>query len=229
MLHMKDLAKVYRTHMIETHALRGFDIDVKKGEFVTVTGPSGSGKTTLLTLMGALRSNQEGSLRVLGQELRGAGQTELAAVRRRIGFIFQHHNLLDALDVTQNVTMGLHRDLGLSPTAARECAVEMLGSVGLADRVSHHPDQLSGGQKQRVAIARALAAKPKIILADEPTASLDKKSGRDVVDRLHDLAKKEGTAVVLVTHDNRVAAHADREVVVTDGLIEDAGSFAVNR
>ena len=198
-----------------------FDVSatVASGEIVILTGPSGSGKTTLLTLMGALRSNQEGSLRVLGQELRGAGQTELAAVRRRIGFIFQHHNLLDALDVTQNVTMGLHRDLGLSPTAARERAVEMLGSVGLADRVSHHPDQLSGGQKQRVAIARALAAKPKIILADEPTASLDKKSGRDVVDRLHDLAKKEGTAVVLVTHDNRILDVADRIIHLEEGRL----------
>jgi putative ABC transport system ATP-binding protein len=115
--------------------------------------------------------------------------------------------------------MGLHRDLGLSHAAARERAVEMLGSVGLAERVNHHPDQLSGGQKQRVAIARALAAKPKIILADEPTASLDKKSGRDVVDRLHDLAKKEGTAVVLVTHDNRILDVADRIIHLEEGRL----------
>jgi putative ABC transport system ATP-binding protein len=115
--------------------------------------------------------------------------------------------------------MGLHHDLGLSPAAARERAVDMLGSVGLAERVNHHPDQLSGGQKQRVAIARALAAKPKIILADEPTASLDKKSGRDVVDRLHDLAKKEGTAVVLVTHDNRILDVADRIIHLEEGRL----------
>jgi len=192
---------------------------ITSGEIVILTGPSGSGKTTLLTLMGALRATQEGSLTVLGQELNGAGEAALVAVRRRIGFIFQLHNLLDALSVTENVTMGLQKDLGLSPKDARARAVEMLESVGLADRVSHYPDQLSGGQKQRVAIARALAARPRIILADEPTASLDKKSGRDVVDRLHDLARKEGTAVVLVTHDNRILDVADRIIHLEEGKL----------
>jgi putative ABC transport system ATP-binding protein len=192
---------------------------ITSGEIVILTGPSGSGKTTLLTLMGALRATQEGSLTVLGQELNGAGEAALVAVRRRIGFIFQLHNLLDALSVTENVTMGLQKDLGLSPKDARTRAVEMLESVGLADRVSHYPDQLSGGQKQRVAIARALAARPRIILADEPTASLDKKSGRDVVDRLHDLARKEGTAVVLVTHDNRILDVADRIIHLEEGKL----------
>jgi putative ABC transport system ATP-binding protein len=192
---------------------------ITAGEIVILTGPSGSGKTTLLTLMGALRATQEGSLTVLGQELNGAGEAALVAVRRRIGFIFQLHNLLDALSVTENVTMGLQKDLGLSPKDARSRAVEMLESVGLADRVAHYPDQLSGGQKQRVAIARALAARPRIILADEPTASLDKKSGRDVVDRLHDLARQEGTAVVLVTHDNRILDVADRIIHLEEGKL----------
>jgi putative ABC transport system ATP-binding protein len=192
---------------------------ITSGEIVILTGPSGSGKTTLLTLMGALRATQEGSLTVLGQELNGAGEAALVSVRRRIGFIFQLHNLLDALSVTENVTMGLQKDLGLSPKDARSRAVEMLESVGLADRVAHYPDQLSGGQKQRVAIARALAARPRIILADEPTASLDKKSGRDVVDRLHDLARKEGTAVVLVTHDNRILDVADRIIHLEEGKL----------
>jgi putative ABC transport system ATP-binding protein len=192
---------------------------ITAGEIVILTGPSGSGKTTLLTLMGALRATQEGSLTVLGQELNGAGEAALVAVRRRIGFIFQLHNLLDALSVTENVTMGLQKDLGLSPKDARSRAVEMLESVGLADRVAHYPDQLSGGQKQRVAFARALAARPRIILADEPTASLDKKSGRDVVDRLHDLARQEGTAVVLVTHDNRILDVADRIIHLEEGKL----------
>jgi putative ABC transport system ATP-binding protein len=198
-----------------------FDVSatITAGEIVILTGPSGSGKTTLLTLMGALRATQEGSLVVLGQELNGAAEAALVSVRRRIGFIFQLHNLLDALSVTENVTMGLQKDLGLSAKDARTRAVEMLDSVGLADRVSHYPDQLSGGQKQRVAIARALAARPRIILADEPTASLDKKSGRDVVDRLHDLAKKEGTAVVLVTHDNRILDVADRIIHLEEGRL----------
>jgi putative ABC transport system ATP-binding protein len=198
-----------------------FDVSahIEAGEIVILTGPSGSGKTTLLTLMGALRATQEGSLRVLGQELRNAPQAALVAARRQIGFIFQLHNLLDALSVTENVMMGLHETLGLSPAAARERALEFLGSVGMADRARHYPDQLSGGQKQRVAIARALAAKPRIVLADEPTASLDKKSGRDVVDRLHDLAKKEGTAVVLVTHDNRILDVADRIIHLEEGRL----------
>ena len=198
-----------------------FDVsaEVTAGEIVILTGPSGSGKTTLLTLMGALRATQEGSLTVLGRELRGASEAALVAVRRQIGFIFQLHNLLDALSVTENVSMGLQRDLGLSPRDASERAVEMLTSVGLADRVRHHPSELSGGQKQRVAIARALAGRPRIILADEPTASLDKKSGRDVVDRLHDLAKKDGTAVVLVTHDNRILDVADRIIHLEEGRL----------
>jgi putative ABC transport system ATP-binding protein len=199
--------------------LYGVSAAITAGEIVILTGPSGSGKTTLLTLMGALRATQEGSLTVLGQELHGAGEAALVAVRRRIGFIFQLHNLLDALSVTENVTMGLQKDLGLSPKDARSRAVEMLESVGLGDRVSHYPDQLSGGQKQRVAIARALAARPRVILADEPTASLDKKSGRDVVDRLHDLARQEGTAVVLVTHDNRILDVADRIIHLEEGKL----------
>jgi putative ABC transport system ATP-binding protein len=193
--------------------------EIASGEIVILTGPSGSGKTTLLTLMGALRATQEGSLKVLGQELNGGDEGALVAVRRQIGFIFQLHNLLDALSVTENVTMGLQKELGLSPKDAHERAVDMLGSVGLESRVNHYPDQLSGGQKQRVAIARALAARPRIILADEPTASLDKKSGRDVVDRLHDLARKEGTAVVLVTHDNRILDVADRIIHLEEGKL----------
>jgi putative ABC transport system ATP-binding protein len=212
------------SHFFGSGALRKqilFDVSatITAGEIVILTGPSGSGKTTLLTLMGALRATQEGTLRVLGTELRGGDEMALVGVRRQIGFIFQLHNLLDALDVTQNVTMGLQKDLGLSIRDARARAIEMLESVGLGDRVGHYPDQLSGGQKQRVAIARALAGRPRIILADEPTASLDKKSGRDVVERLHDLAKKEGTAVVLVTHDNRILDVADRIIHLEEGRL----------
>jgi putative ABC transport system ATP-binding protein len=193
--------------------------EITAGEIVILTGPSGSGKTTLLTLMGALRATQAGSLQVLGRELRVASEATLVAVRRQIGFIFQLHNLLDALSVTENVTMGIHKTLGVTSTEARTRAVDMLGSVGLKDLTDRHPDQLSGGQKQRVAIARALAARPRIILADEPTASLDRQSGRDVVDRLHDLAKQEGTAVVLVTHDNRILDVADRIIHIEEGRL----------
>jgi len=192
---------------------------VEAGEIVILTGPSGSGKTTLLTLIGALRATQEGSLKVLGQELLGASERTLVSVRRGIGFIFQLHNLLDALNVTQNVLLGLHGVANLPARAARDRALEMLASVGLDQRADHFPAQLSGGQKQRVAIARALAARPRVILADEPTASLDKQSGRDVVNRIHDLAKREGTAVVLVTHDNRILDIADRIVHLEEGRL----------
>jgi putative ABC transport system ATP-binding protein len=192
---------------------------VEAGEIVILTGPSGSGKTTLLTLIGALRATQEGSVRVLGHELRNASESTLVGVRRRIGFIFQLHNLLDALTVTQNVMMGLHGVGGMSKRAAAERAREMLASVGLERRADHLPAQLSGGQKQRVAIARALAARPRIILADEPTASLDRQSGRDAVERIHELAKRQGAAVVLVTHDNRILDIADRIVHLEEGRL----------
>jgi putative ABC transport system ATP-binding protein len=199
--------------------LHNVTTQVEASEIVILTGPSGSGKTTLLTLIGALRAAQQGSLHVLGQELRGASEATLVKVRRGIGFIFQHHNLLDALSVTQNVIMGLDGVAGMSKHSALERALAMLQSVGLESRANHFPDQLSGGQKQRVAIARALAARPRIILADEPTASLDKQSGRDVVNRIHDLAKREGAAVILVTHDNRILDIADRIIHLEEGRL----------
>ncbi len=195
-----------------------FDIstEIAAGEIVIVTGPSGSGKTTLLTLVGALRSAQEGSLRVLGEELRGATPALLESVRKRIGYIFQSHNLIEALSSRQNVEMAL-RLHGGAPGEIRDRAVAMLEFVGLGERLDHHPSQLSGGQRQRVAIARALAAEPKIVLADEPTASLDKQSGRDVVDHIQMLAREQGVPVLLVTHDNRILDVADRIVHLEDG------------
>jgi putative ABC transport system ATP-binding protein len=213
----------FGTGTLRKQILCDVSLEVEAGEIVILTGPSGSGKTTLLTLVGGLRSAQEGSVRVLGEELNGASEAAMVGVRRRIGYIFQLHNLLDALTASENVQMGLSRTLGLSKAEARARACEMLGSVGLADRADHHPDQLSGGQKQRVAIARALAGRPRIILADEPTASLDKQSGREVVDRIHDLAKQEGCAVVLVTHDNRILDIADRIIHLEEGRLS---SFA---
>jgi putative ABC transport system ATP-binding protein len=199
-----------------------FDISmiVQPGEIVILTGPSGSGKTTVLTLIGGLRSTQEGSLKVLGHELRGASGADLERVRKSIGYIFQAHNLLDALTATQNVQMSFVSEPRPARAEADRMAKDVLGAVGLSDRTAHYPHQLSGGQKQRVAIARALASKPRIILADEPTASLDKKSGRDVVDLMHDLAKRQGTAVLLVTHDNRILDIADRIVHLEDGRLK---------
>ncbi len=198
-----------------------FDIstEIRAGEIVIVTGPSGSGKTTLLTLVGALRHVQEGSVRILGEELKGAAARVVGRVRTHIGYIFQAHNLLSALSASRNVQMSLLLHPELSRKEIQRRAVEMLEAVGLGQRLDHFPNQLSGGQKQRVAIARALASRPRIILADEPTASLDKQSGRDVVTLMHDLAKKQGVTVLLVTHDNRILDVADRIIHLEDGRL----------
>lgn len=198
-----------------------FDIttEIPRGEIVIVTGPSGSGKTTMLTLVGALRATQEGSVRVLGEEMRGAKPKTLEKVRQQIGFIFQQHNLLNALTAVQNVELGLRVRGKISRTDLRRRAVEMLASVGLADRLNYKPEQLSGGQRQRVAIARALVSEPSMLLADEPTASLDKNSGREVVDLMKALAKKQGTTILLVTHDNRILDIADRIIHLEDGKL----------
>jgi putative ABC transport system ATP-binding protein len=195
-------------------------LEVSPGEIVIMTGPSGSGKTTLLSLIGALRSTQEGSLRVLGRELRGSAKGDLLEVRRRIGYIFQAHNLLDSLSARQNVEMSLvhHHDCPDQEMADR--AVAMLRAVGLEAHGGKRPAQLSGGQRQRVAIARALVGEPRIVLADEPTASLDKESGRQVVQLIHDLARRNGCAVLLVTHDNRILDVADRVVHMEDGRLK---------
>jgi putative ABC transport system ATP-binding protein len=198
-----------------------FDIEteIPKGEIVIVTGPSGSGKTTMLTLVGALRSAQEGSISVLGEQLCGARPRTLEKVRKQIGFIFQQHNLLGALTSLQNVELGLRVSGGTSRSEQRQRAAAMLEAVGLGDRLNHKPGQLSGGQRQRVAIARALVGEPAMLLADEPTASLDKESGRDVVERMKTLAKEKGTTILLVTHDNRILDIADRIVHLEDGKL----------
>lgn len=198
-----------------------FDVSttIPAGEIVIVTGPSGSGKTTLLTLVGALRAPQEGQLSVLGHRLDGATRTTLEDVRQKIGFIFQQHNLLGALTAAQNVQLGL-RETGSMPHAeCRRRAEAMLAAVGLADHMHKRAEQLSGGQRQRVAIARALVGEPSMVLADEPTASLDKASGREVVDRMQSLARERGTTILLVTHDNRILDVADRILHLEDGRL----------
>ena len=198
-----------------------FDVSVEiaAGEIVIVTGPSGSGKTTMLTLVGALRSAQTGSVKILGEELRDAKPATLEKVRRQIGFIFQQHNLLGALTAQQNVELGVRASGKYPKSEHRSRALEMLNEVGMGERLHHRPDELSGGQRQRVAIARALAAEPAIVMADEPTASLDRQSGRDVVDRMKFLAKEHGTTILLVTHDNRILDIADRIVHLEDGRL----------
>ena len=200
---------------LRKQALFDINLNINAGEIVIMTGPSGSGKTTLLTLMGGLRSAQEGSLKILGQEICGASKQHLTQLRRQIGYIFQAHNLLTFLTAKQNVRMSLelHDEMLQLDTKA----IAILEAVGLGNRVDYYPENLSGGQKQRVAIARALIAHPKIVLADEPTAALDKKSGRDVVELMQKLAKEQGCTILLVTHDNRILDIADRIVSMEDG------------
>lgn len=199
--------------------LSDINLQIREGEIVILTGPSGSGKTTLLTLIGGLRSACEGNLEVLGNQLVGADIGQLVNLRRQIGFVFQAHNLLKFLSVGQNVAMSAELKDRLSDSEVRRRVSEVVSAVGLADHTNKFPDQLSGGQKQRVAIARALVNEPRLILADEPTAALDSKSGRDVVNLLNDLAKRKGSTILLVTHDNRILDIADRIVRMEDGVL----------
>jgi putative ABC transport system ATP-binding protein len=204
---------------LRKQVLTNNNLDVYEGEIVIMTGPSGSGKTTLLTLIGTLRTVQSGSLRVLGRELRGASTRELVATRRNIGFIFQAHNLFGSLTAMQNVRMGMEL-FEFTTTEMRRRATELLERLGLGHRLDYKPESLSGGQKQRVAIARGLAHGPRIVLADEPTAALDEKSGREVVTLFQELAQQHKVTIVMVTHDNRILDVADRIVNMVDGQIK---------
>lgn len=219
---LRGVSYAYGEGELRRPVLRDVDLSVGEGEIVLLTGPSGSGKTTLLTLIGALRGMQEGSARVLGQELAGAGESLRVALRRRIGFIFQNHNLLGFLTARQNVAMALEQDGTLSERERLARAGELLKAVGLEGHEDRVPQKLSGGQRQRVSVARALAAEPGLVLADEPTAALDKASGHDVVRLLRDLAKSRGVPILLVTHDPRILDIADRIVAMEDGRIVEA-------
>lgn len=212
------LDHVYGQGRLQKQVLFDINLEIQAGEIVIMTGPSGSGKTTLLSLIGSLRSAQSGSLKVLGQELCGASKTQMVELRRNVGYIFQAHNLLKSLTAHQNVLMSLELH-DLSATSANAKAEAMLAAVGLEDRSTYYPENLSGGQKQRVAIARALVSHPKLVLADEPTAALDKQSGRDVVELMQRLAKEQGSTILLVTHDNRILDVADRIVQMEDGYL----------
>jgi putative ABC transport system ATP-binding protein len=217
---VRHLNHYFGQDQLRKQILFDINLDIDVGEIVIMTGPSGSGKTTLLTLVGGLRSAQSGSLQVLGQELYNASAKQLTESRRYHGYIFQAHNLHNNLTVLQNVRMGLELHPNFSKSQMQAQAAEILNQVGLGDRLSYYPDDLSGGQKQRVAIARALVSHPKLVLADEPTAALDSKSGRDVVTLMQKLAKEQGCTILLVTHDNRILDIADRIVKMEDGMLK---------
>ncbi len=216
---IKNLSQYFGQGQLRKQVLFDITLQIKSGDIVILTGPSGSGKTTLLTLIGGLRSAQEGSLQVLGREMCGASPDDLVRARRSIGYIFQAHNLHKSLTALQNVRMGLELHEQYSVGDMQRKSAEMLEHVGLGNRINYYPDDLSGGQKQRVAIARALVSHPKIVLADEPTAALDSKSGRDVVNLMQKLAKEQGCTILMVTHDNRILDVADRIIHMEDGKL----------
>jgi putative ABC transport system ATP-binding protein len=218
-IQIAQLNHYYGSGGLRRKTLCDINLSINSGEIVILTGPSGSGKTTLLTLIGALRATQEGSLRILGQELHRASPRTLTQIRRKIGFIFQGYNLLPFMTAQQNVRMAM--EVGASPVGDRRPAAvkRLLTAVGLGDQLHHHPDQLSGGQKQRVAIARALINEPSLILADEPTAALDRHTGREIVQLMQQLARDKQCTILLVTHDHRILDIADRIINLEDGQI----------
>ena len=223
---IENLNHAFGKGSLRKQVLFNINLEIYPGEIVLMTGPSGSGKTTLLTLLGGLRSAQNGSLKVFGQQLCGASPAQLVQIRRNIGYIFQTHNLLKCLTARQNVQMSMELHPEVLPPEVTQRAISMLQAVGLGDHIEDYPDNLSGGQKQRVAIARALVSHPKLILADEPTAALDRKSGRDVVEIMQHLAKKQGSSILLVTHDNRILDIADRIVHMEDGQLRKDAAIA---
>ena len=222
MLKMTDISKVYRTELIETHALRDLTLHVDEGEFVAVTGPSGSGKTTFLNIAGLLETPTSGSYHLDGVDVSGLNDRQRSRIRNeKVGFIFQSFNLIPDLSLADNVDVPL-RYRGWSGAQRRRATGEMLDLVGLGSRQGYLPSQLSGGQQQRVAIARALAGQPRFLLADEPTGNLDSEMAEQVMQLLERI-NREGTTIVMVTHDPDLAARAHRNIHILDGRASDQG------
>src|SRR5665213_2275187 len=219
MISFKHLAKVYRTDEVETTALRDINLEVSKGEFVAVMGPSGCGKSTFLNIVGMLDAPSTGDYWFDGQNIAGYGEGALAQLRKSaIGFVFQSFNLIDELNVLENVELALLYHSDVSSGERRKRAAEALERMKIGHRARHMPSQLSGGQQQRVAIARAVVARPKLILADEPTGNLDSTNGEEVMQLLTQL-NEEGTTIVMVTHSHSHAEYAHRVVNMLDGSI----------
>lgn len=220
MLEMSQVTKIYRTELVETHALRALDLRVAEGEFVTVTGPSGSGKTTFLNIAGLLEEFSGGEYKLDGQDVRGLSDDARSKLRnQKIGFIFQSFNLIPDLNLFDNVDVPL-RYRGMTAVERRKRIEKALSDVGLGSRMKHYPAELSGGQQQRAAIARALAGSPRLLLADEPTGNLDSQMARSIIELLEEI-NSAGTTIVMVTHDPELAARAQRNVHIVDGIATD--------
>jgi putative ABC transport system ATP-binding protein len=220
LIHLENLTKVFTTDEVETHALSGVHLDIRRGDYIAISGPSGCGKSTLLSILGLLDSPTEGAYWLNGQPVEGLRLGQRARIRNReIGFIFQSFNLIGDLTVYENVELPLtYRGLGRAERRRR--VSDALEKIGMSHRAKHYPSQLSGGQQQRVAVARALVGEPSILLADEPTGNLDSKNGEAVMELLSDL-HRGGATICMVTHDPRFARHADRTVHLFDGQIVD--------
>jgi len=227
MLKMENVSKIYRTDLVETHALRNVNLEINAGEFVSVTGPSGSGKTTFLNLAGLLETFEEGNYFLNGENVRGLNDDQLSEIRnQKIGFIFQSFNLLPDLPLFDNVDVPL-RYRGMNKAERKERIENALELVGLASRMQHLPTQLSGGQQQRVAIARAIAGDPLFLLADEPTGNLDSLMAQQVMELLEDINSK-GTTIIMVTHDDQLAQRAHRNIQIFDGQVNDMEKSVVD-
>lgn len=214
----RGITKTFGSNGTAVHALRGIDLEVKKGEFLALIGPSGSGKSTLMAILGCLDRPTAGAYALDGEEVQGLSGADLAAIRnRKIGFVFQAYNLLPKASVLRNVELPMLYG-GVSRRERRERALELLEQVGLSDKADKRPGELSGGQKQRVSIARALSMRPALLLADEPTGALDSRTGAEILDLFGQL-NQAGNSVILVTHDLGIAALAQRQVLIKDGLI----------
>ncbi len=220
MLSMKKVSKVFKTDLVETHALRDFDLVVNEGEFVAVTGPSGSGKTTFLNIAGLLEEFTDGEFMLDDVNVSKLNDNQRAKIRnQKIGFIFQGFNLIPDLNIAENVEVPL-RYRGVSSAERKRRVTEALEKVGLGSRQKHLPSQLSGGQQQRVAIARALAGEPRFLLADEPTGNLDSLMARQVMELLEEI-NRQGTTIIMVTHDPELARRAQRNIQIVDGQVCD--------
>ena len=219
LLKVRGLNHFFGNKSLKKQVLHNINLTINRGEIVILTGHSGSGKTTLLSLIGGLRSVQEGRLKCVGKELHGAEEIQLVQTRRQIGYIFQAHNLLPFMTAQQNVQMSVELHEKVDKRAAKARSIDILQAVGLGERINAYPANLSGGQKQRVAIARALVSNPQLILADEPTAALDSQTGREIVNLMQGMAKEQNCTILMVTHDDRVLDIADRIIHMEDGRL----------